>query len=69
MQAFTKIEIGWMVDTFKQAALVKREAIKEGSLPEMERSILELRAEQFESIASRLASALEHENKRIEIKY
>ncbi len=69
MQAFTKVEVGWMVDTFKQAAQVKREAIKEGSLSEMECSILELRAEQFESIASRLAAALEHENKRIEIKY
>lgn len=69
MQAFTRVEIGWMVNTFKQAALVKREAIKEGSLSEAECSLLEMRAEQFESIASRLAAALEHENKRIEIKY
>ncbi len=69
MQAFTKVEIGWMVETFKQAALVKREVIKEGALSGMECSMLELRAEQFESISSRLTAALEHENKRIEIKY
>lgn len=69
MQAFTKIEIKWVIDELE--AGVKR--LKALCLMEaatgLERSLYILRAEQLDVISGKLRAAIEAGDKRIEIKY
>lgn len=69
MQTLTKTEVSWMVKEFEQqSAAMAREAKQKGTAA-IDRSFLQLRSEQFQSIAAKLTAALNHGDKRIEIKY
>ena len=57
MQAFTKIEIKWIIDEL------------EAEITGAARSLYILRAEQLDVISGKLRTAIEAGDKRIEIKY
>ena len=67
MQAFTKIEIKWVIDELKSEAkqLKTLSTMETGAA----RSLYILRAEQLDVISGKLRTAIEAGDKRIEIKY
>jgi hypothetical protein len=67
MQAFTKIEIKWVIDELEaeMKQLKSLSAVETGAA----RSLYLLRAEQLDVISGKLRAAIEAGDKRIEIKY
>ena len=68
MQNLTKIEIGWMVDLLESEAELFRHTI-DGTDENGFAALYRLKAEQYDSIAAKLRTAVDAGNKRIEIKY
>lgn len=67
MQAFTKIEVDWMVEALKTTSEYYRIHSKRTS--QIEASLAILRAEQLEAIMEKLEKAVKDGNKRIAIEY
>lgn len=67
MQAFTKIEIKWIIDELEAEIkqLKSLSTVETGAV----RSLYILRAEQLDVISGKLRAAIETGDKRIEIKY
>lgn len=67
MQAFTKIEIKWVIDELEaeMKQLKSLSAVETGAT----RSLYLLRAEQLDVISGKLRAAIEAGDTRIEIKY
>ena len=67
MQAFTKIEIKWVIDELEaeMKQLKSLSAVENGAA----RSLYILRAEQLDVISGKLRAAIEAGDTRIEIKY
>lgn len=69
MQAFTKIEIKWIIDELEaEVKQLKALCLMEAATG-LERSLYILRAEQLDVISGKLRAAIEAGDKRIEIKY
>lgn len=69
MQAFTKIEIKWIIDGLEaEVKQLKALCLMEAATG-LERSLYILRAEQLDVISGKLRAAIEAGDKRIEIKY
>lgn len=69
MQAFTKIEIKWIIDELEaEVKQLKALCLMEAATG-LERSLYILRAEQLDVISGKLRTAIEAGDKRIEIKY
>ena len=69
MQSITKIEMGWIINELEKSAAELREQAAKAENAGLAAGMMELRSEQFASIAERLGKALKAGNKRIEIKY
>ena len=67
MQAFTKIEVDWMVEALKTTSEYYRIHSKRTS--QIEASLAILRAEQLEAIIEKLGNSVNYGNKRIAIEY
>lgn len=69
MQKFTKTEIEWIIGELDRAAAnLKHKAIKEESAG-LAAGFMNLRSEQFASVADKLQKVIAEGNKRIEVTY
>lgn len=69
MQRFTKAEIEWIIGELDRAAVhLKRQAIKEESAG-LAAGFINLRSEQFASVADKLQKVIANGDKRIEVTY
>ena len=68
MQSFTKIEIGWIAEEMSDKAVLLENFGEASDTPDIERGLYRLRAEQFRSIAGKLAAAAADGDKRIAIR-
>lgn len=69
MQKFTKTEIEWIIGELDRAAAnLKQQATKKESAG-LAAGFMNLRSEQFASVADKLQKAIAEGNKRIEVTY
>lgn len=69
MKSFTRIEISWIVKLLdEEAKRLDAVMMVDGAAP-MEQALAAYMRENYQSVKSRLAEAIENKNKRIEIKY
>ena len=68
MQSFSRAEIMWMSEEMKSLSEQREYMSQMAAATNMERAFFFLRAEQFASIADRLAKAIENDDHRIEIR-
>lgn len=69
MQTFTKAEMIWVSEALDKLAVEYRQKENDTETTNIEAGLYKLRADQLSGISSRLRSAVENNNKRIEIKY
>lgn len=68
MQSFSRAEIMWMSEEMKSLSEQREYMSQMVAATKVERELYHLRAEQFASIADRLAKAVENGDRRIEIR-
>ena len=68
MQFFTTVELAWLFKEMKELAEQREHMSQMTMATAAERELYRLRAEQFSSIADRLAKAIENGDRRIEIR-
>ena len=68
MQSFSRAEIMWMSEEMKSLSEQREYMSQMAAATNVERAFFCLRAEQFASIADRLAKAVENDDRRIEIR-
>ena len=68
MQSFSRAEIMWMSEEMKILSEQREYMSQMVAATKVERELYHLRAEQFSSIADRLAKAVENGDRRIEIR-
>lgn len=68
VQSFTIAELGWLSKEMKKLAEQREYMSQMAAATNAERELYRLRAEQFSSIADRLAKAIENGDRRIEIR-
>ena len=68
MQSFSRAEIMWMSEEMKSLSEQREYMSQMVAATKVERAFFRLRAEQFASIADRLAKAVENSDRRIEIR-
>lgn len=68
MQSFSRAEIMWMSEEMKSLSEQREYMSQMVAATKVERELYHLRAEQFSSIADRLAKAVENGDRRIEIR-
>ena len=68
MQSFSRAEIMWMSEEMKILSEQREYMSQMVAATKVERELYHLRAEQFASIADRLAKAVENGDRRIEIR-
>ena len=67
MEKLTKQELIWIVDELDRVSAKAEIAIRNEKLSSIERDLLKLRSEQYESISDRLSRAVKNNDKRIEV--
>ena len=68
VQSFTTVELAWLSKEMKELAGQRERMSQMTAATNVERELYHLRAEQFSSIADRLAKAVENGDRRIEIR-
>jgi len=70
MERLTKIEVQWIVGELENLAATYRNAAKQSAEVEsFERSLCNLKAEQYDALAKKLSASVQNGNKRIAIDY